>query len=291
MTLPDFIPGAVRRSDTLKAFARAVRDAGRDNLSFVSGGVAFFGFLSIFPAIGAAVMIWGRFADPQSIADRLRPLRRAMPDSAYDVIEGQLVEIASSSQETLTFGAIFALLLAFWSATKGSRALIAAMNISYAETDTRGFIRSNLIALAFTLGGIVYGLFSLALMGVVPAVLSAIEFGAWSRALIEAGRWLAAVTLFTLGLSALYRFAPHREPPQWRWLAPGAVVATILWIAASYAFSLYVSNIADYNATFGALGSVAVLMFWMWISAFIVCFGAVLNAEIEPRERGRAMVT
>lgn len=290
MDLPDFIPEPVRKNRWLRAFVRAVQDAAQDNLSFVSGGVAFFGFLSIFPAIAAAVMIWGRFSDPGSISRQLGPLRQAMPDSAYTVVHDQLVTIAASSPGNLTVGAVLALILAFWSAAKGARALIAAMNISYGTSDERGFIQSNLLALGFTLGGIVYGLLTLGLMGAVPAVLDAVRLGIWTEALIEAARWILSVVLFALALSTLYRFAPHREPPLWRWLAPGALVATIAWIAASWGFSLYVSNIADYNATFGALGSVAVLMFWMWISSFIICFGAVLNAELEPRERSAGMI-
>ena len=291
MGLSGLIPDAIRTNTFANALVRAVRHAAAENLSFIAGGVAFFGFLSIFPAIAAAVMVWGRFAEPEAIGTRLQPLSRAMPDSAFEVIRDQLVAIASSSPANLTFGALVALLLAFWSAAKGARALIAAMNISYAESESRGFIQSNLLALAFTLGGIVYGLISLALMGVLPALLAAIQLGAWATVAIEAGRWLLAVLLFSSGLCLVYRFAPDRAPVHWRWILPGAVLATGLWMAASWAFSLYVSNIADFNATFGALGSVAVLMFWMWISAFIVCFGAVVNAELEPRERGEAMVT
>lgn len=289
LDLPAFIPEPVRQNPWLRALVRAVQDAAQDNLSFVSGGVAFFGFLSVFPAIAASVMIWGRFSDPAAISRQLGPLRRAMPDSAYTIVHDQLVQIADASPSSLTLGAIIALVLAFWSAAKGARALIAAMNISYGASDDRGFLQANLLALGFTLGGILYGLVTLVLMGALPAVIEAISLGIWATVLIEAGRWILSVTLFALALSALYRFAPHREPPLWRWLAPGALIATLMWIVASWGFSLYVSNIADYNATFGALGSVAVLMFWMWISSFIICFGAVLNAELEPRERSSAL--
>jgi membrane protein len=286
LTLPDWIPAPLRHNRYAASLLRAVADVANDNLSFVSGGVAFFGFLAIFPAIGAAVMIWGLFAEPDAIATQLAPLSRAMPAEAYEILREQLVEVAGAPSGGLTAGAIFALLFSLWSATKGARALIAAMNIAYAASDERGFIKQNLLAVGFTMGGIVYGLLSLVLIGAIPAVLNAIELGAWTEALIQAGRWILAIALFAGALSAIYRWAPDRPDVPVRWLAPGAIGATVLWVLASTAFSLYAANFANYNATFGAIGSVIVLMMWMWLSAFIVCFGAVLNAELEPTDRG-----
>jgi len=268
------------------AIRRAAMAAARDNLSFIAGGVAFFGFLAIFPALGAAIMVWGLVADPAVIQDRLARFGEMMPPAAWEVMAGQMERIAGGSSTGLSLGALIALVLAFWSSAKGARALIAAMNISYGEADERNFLMSNLVALAFTVGGVFYAVATLVLVGALPAILSAVSLGAFAEAAIEAARWLLAVSLFALALSALYRWAPDRErTPGWKVLAPGAVAATLLWILASIAFSLYTANFADYNATFGALGSVAVLMLWMWISAFIVCFGAVLNAELEPGGR------
>lgn len=278
---------AVMSNRYVAATRRAVGDAGDENLSFIAGGVAFFGFLAIFPALGAAIMVWGLIADPDTIQTRLARFGEMMPPAAWEVISGQLERIASGDSAGLGLGALIALALAFWSAAKGARALIAAMNISYAEDDARNFIRSNLVALVFTIGGILYAVATLILVGALPAILSAISLGAFAEAGIEAARWLVAVALFALALSALYRFAPDRaDKPGFRLLAPGALAATVLWVLASVGFSVYTANFADYNATFGALGSVAVLMLWMWISAFIVCFGAVLNAELEPGGRG-----
>ncbi|MHA6289584.1 YihY/virulence factor BrkB family protein [Maricaulis sp. CAU 1757] len=279
---------ALSAAFTVHSFAalrRAAQQTARDNLSFVAGGVAFFGFLAVFPALGALVMIWGLFADPQSLADQLAVLRQAMPAAAFDLIEAQLVAVAESRSSSLTLGAILALAFSFWSAAKGARAMIAAMNIAYAQTDQRGFIKANLTALAFTVGGIVYAVLSLALIAALPPLLEAIRLGVWVEVLIHAGRWLAAIALFILALGALYRWAPHRRPPAVKWITPGAVLAAGLWIIASLAFSFYAANIADYNASFGALGSVVALMMWMWLSSFIICFGAVYNAVLEPGVR------
>lgn len=268
------------------AVRRAATDVGQDNLSFIAGGVAFFGFLAIFPALGASIMVWGLIAEPGEIETRLASIGDVMPPAAWEVIADQLERIAGGSSAGLGFGALIALVVAFWSAAKGARALIAAMHFSYGERDQRSFLKSNLVALLFTIGGILYAVTTLILVGAIPAILSAVSLGTLAEAGVEAARWLIAVALFALALSALYRWAPDREhKPGWKTLAPGAVAATLLWIVASFGFSVYTSNFADYNATFGALGSVAVLMLWMWISAFIVCFGAVLNAELEPGGR------
>lgn len=272
----------------VKALRRALGDIGDDNLSFIAGGVTFFGFLAVFPALGALAAIWGVFSDPATIQSQLGMLRTAMPPSAYEVFETELIAITTAPTSQLTIGAILALVFSLWSATKGARAMIAAMNVAYGQVDRRPFLRKQLMAIAFTAGGILYAILSIALVAALPPVLKAIEIGAWSEAGIHIMRWLAAIALFVAALGALYRWAPNRKPPPMRWLAPGAILATVLWIVASTAFSLYAANFADYNATFGALGSVVALMMWMWLSSFVVCFGAVLNAELEPGRRGRA---
>ncbi len=277
---------AISSNRYVAAVRRAALDAGQENLSFIAGGVAFFGFLAIFPALGAAIMVWGLIAEPGEIETRLASFGDMMPPAAWEVIAGQLERIAGGSSAGLGLGALIALVVAFWSSAKGARALIAAMHFSYGERDKRSFLKSNLVALLFTIGGILYAVTTLILVGAIPAVLAAVSLGTLAEAGVEAARWAIAVALFALALSALYRWAPDRErKPGWKLLAPGAVAATLLWIVASFGFSVYTSNFADYNATFGALGSVAVLMLWMWISAFIVCFGAVLNAELEPGGR------
>ncbi|MFW5661828.1 MAG: YihY/virulence factor BrkB family protein [Oceanicaulis sp.] len=270
----------------LSAAKSAAGDAGADNLSFIAGGVAFFGFLAIFPALSAAIMVWGLFADPADVQDRLAQLGQAMPEAAWGAIEGQMSAIAGGKASTLGLGLLVSLALAFWSAAKGARALIAAMNISYAESDDRGFVANNLVALAFTIGGIFYAILTIVLVGALPALLAALQLGDLVEAAIQAGRWLIAVTLFVLALAALYRWAPDREgEDRKKTVLPGAIAATLLWVLASAGFSTYTANFANYNATFGALASVVVLMLWLWISAFIVCLGAVLNAELEPGAR------
>src|SRR5688572_12463308 len=98
-------------------------------------------------------------------------------------------------------------------------------------------------------------------------------------------RWPILGIAFVIALAVLYRFAPSRDEPRWRWVSWGAVVATVLWLVGSALFSWYVSNFGSYNETYGSIGAVAVLMMWLWLSALIVLLGAELNAELEHQTR------
>ena len=95
------------------------------------------------------------------------------------------------------------------------------------------------------------------------------------------GRWPVLALLTIFGLAVVNRYAPSRENPQWQWVSVGAVVSTIVWIAGSIAFSIYVRNFGSYNETYGALGGVIILLTWLWLSAFIVLLGGELNSEME----------
>ncbi len=101
------------------------------------------------------------------------------------------------------------------------------------------------------------------------------------RAGLLLSRWVLLALFILMALAILFRYGPSRAPAQFRWVTPGAIVATVLWIAGSVAFSFYVQNFASYNKTFGSLGAVVVLLMWFYLSAFIVCIGAELNAELE----------
>ena len=82
-----------------------------------------------------------------------------------------------------------------------------------------------------------------------------------------------------------YRYAPNRDNPQWKWASPGAIVATVLWLAGSALFSVYAANFGTYNETYGSLGAVIVVMLWLWITSLVVILGAELNSEIERQTR------
>jgi membrane protein len=125
------------------------------------------------------------------------------------------------------------------------------------------------------------GIVALALVAGFPSAVQFLGIGGVAKWLLLLVQWPVLVVLSVLGLESLYRYAPDRQKQQWRWVSPGAVCATALWILASMAFTVYVANFSGYDKTYGSLGSVVVLLTWLYISSFVVLLGAVINGQIE----------
>jgi membrane protein len=251
-----------------------------DHIGVLAGGVAFYAFLSIFPAVAAALMVWGLFTNFESLGPQLQVIRDFAPD-AFELVANQMTVIASQNDGDLTFGLIIAIVLSLWSASGGVSALIGAMNLAYHEREKRGFFRLVTLSLVFTVAGIVFAALSLVAIAAVPPILEALYLGAFLDAVIRAIRWLVMIALFFVACSIIYRFAPSRTHARWRWIVPGALLASVIWLAASIAFSFYLANFNAYNATFGSLGAVAALLMWFWLSAYATCMGAELNSQLE----------
>jgi membrane protein len=260
---------------------RVKDEMSRDNLSLVAAGVAFYALLAIFPAIAAVVSIYGLVADPQTVEQQLAATSQVLPEQARSIIEEQLTRVTSGASTALGFGAIIGLLLAIWSANKGTQSLITALNIVYDEEEKRGFVRLTLISLGLTLGIFLFLIVCIAALAVMPALFGNLGLPEDIRRLASWLRWPILGLAFVIGLAAFYRFAPSRDEPRWRWVSWGAVLATVLWLIGSALFSWYVSNFGSYNETYGSIGAVVVLMMWLWLSALIVLLGAELNAEME----------
>jgi membrane protein len=260
---------------------RAYDEVGKDRLTAVAAGVAFFSLLSLFPAVTALVSLYGLFADAGTMADHLATLAELMPPGAFDIVREQIARIVSKSGATLTVGFAFGLGLALWSANAAMKAIFDALNVIYEEDEKRSFVMLNLVSLAFTLGAIVAALLALAAVVVFPLVLALFGIERINPLLISLLRWPLLFLMIVLGLALLYRFGPSRRNAEWRWVSVGSVFAALAWIAGSMAFSYYLVNFANYDATYGSLGAVIGLMMWMWLSAIVVLVAAEINAEIE----------
>src|SRR6478609_1224416 len=163
--------------------------------------------------------------------------------------------------------------------------LVTAINIAYEEKERRGFFKLNMIALALTLGLIIGGAVAIALIAVLPAAAQLLPLGSATKWVLLIVQWPVLVVLVMLGLAVLYRYAPDRDKPQWRWVSPGAITATILWIVASIGFTVYVANFNSYDKTYGSLGGVVILLTWLYLSVLMVLSGAVINAQAEQQTR------
>lgn len=282
MTKPNAVasPFAIGLKDwgviLLRAFLRALAD----NVGLLSAGIAFYAFLSVFPAVAAGLIIWGLFTDIGSLGAQLGTIRDLAPD-AFGLVADQMVVIATQDDGGLTFGLIISGVLALWSASGGVVALMQAMNIAYHEKEKRGFVKRTALTLGFTVAGILFVGLSIAAIAAVPPILNALYLGAFLEAIVGLLRWLVIIALFMAACAAIYRIAPSRAKARWRWIVPGAIAAGLVWLLASIAFSTYLENFNAYNATFGSLGAVAALLMWFWISAYAICLGAELNAQLE----------
>jgi membrane protein len=273
-------PAEIRLKDWRAIMLRAGGRILADNIGLIAAGIAFYAFLSVFPAMAALLMLWGLFNDMATLGPQLQAVRDFAPD-AFGLIADQMVAIATQRKQDLTVGAIVSLLLAIWSASGAVSALMNAMNMAYHEKEKRSFIRLTLISLAFTVAGILFVGLSMAAIAAVPPILEALRLGAFLEAAIRTVRWLLMIALFLVATAGIYRIAPSRTHARWRWIVPGAFAASILWLLASVAFSFFLANFNAYNATFGSLGAVAALLMWFWLSAYAICMGAELNSQLE----------
>lgn len=262
---------------------RGWKEATVDQVPLLAAGVAFFGFLAVFPALIATVLLYGLIVSPATVEKQVASLGDALPSSATAVISDQLKTLTSTSSSALSTGLIISVLLALWSASGGIGNLITAVNSAYDEEESRGFVKRKLLALGLTLAAIVFVLLVVVLVAAAPAVLDNLVPSGPIRWLLEAARWILVVLLFAGALAVVYRVSPDRDAPKMKWVSVGALVATVLWIIASVGFSLYVDNFSSYGKTYGALAGVVVLLLWLWISAYVVLLGAEINAEAEQQ--------
>ncbi len=267
----------------LQVAKRGWQEASADQVPLLAAGVAFFGFLALFPAMVAFTLVWGLLADPATVTEQTRTLTESLPPEARTLLVGQLQQLASSPKQSLGWGLVLAVLVALWSASGGVGNLVTAINVAYDEERRRGFVKEKLIALALTVGSVVFMLLMVALIAGVPAVLEMVGIGAGWWWLVEIVRWLLIAALVMVALAVLYRVAPARDAPKFRWASVGAIVGTVLWLVASAGFSLYVSLFGNYAKTYGALAGVAVLLLWLWITCYAILLGAEINAEAEAQ--------
>jgi membrane protein len=260
---------------------RAWAENKADNMPIIGGGVAFFGFLSIFPGLIALISIYGLVASPETVARQVESLSAQLPDEAAALIGQQLKSIVDNSGGALTVSLVVSILAALWSASGGIGNLITAVNIAYDEVETRNFIKLRATSLALTLGAIAFVLVAFGLLAVVPALISALPLGVVGTVLAQIVRWGLLLAMFAGSLAVIYRVAPDRDAPRLRWVSLGAVVVTVLWAIVSVGFALYVNNFGSYDKTYGAIAGVIVLMLWLYLTCYLVLFGAEINSEAE----------
>ncbi len=254
----------------------------QDNVGLVAAGVTYYGFLALVPLLGIVVMLYGLLAEPETVVDNVRTLTTILPLDVAKLIAEQLIAAVQTTRETKGVGILVALLVALYGGTNGAGAIITALNIAYEEKEKRTLGRFYLAATIMTVAAVVaavaalVGTTTLALLGNLaptasPALVMVAKIGGYIGLSIAA----AAVA------ATLYRFAPSREDARWTWITPGSLFAASSWLLLTLLFSFYVTRITDYNVTYGSLGTIIVLLTWIYLSAYALIFGAELNSEIE----------
>ena len=260
---------------------RVVTESRDDNVPLLAAGVAFYALISLVPAMAAVIATYGLVADPAEVADQMASLSEALPAQAGDLLVEQVERIAASSSGALGAGAALALATALWTASSGMRWMMSALSLTYDQRETRTFLRLRGRALLLTIAATAALVVSVGLIAALPAVCGLL--GIRETGVLVAGvlRWPLLAALVLVGFSALYRFGPDRAPARWRWVTPGSLVATVIWLAASAGFALYAAVAGSFDETYGPLGGVVVLLLWLHLSSLAVLVGAEVNAEME----------
>jgi membrane protein len=274
-------PGEIPPRGWRAVSRRLVREAISDEVGMAAASCGFYAMLALFPAISVVISLYGLVADPVAVESQLEGLRSVLPASTYEMIAGRVHDLATAGPTKLSWGLALSLLVALWSAMNGTKAIISALNVAYEELERRSFLRLNLVALLFTLGGSLGVVLALTVIVIVPAALPFTWLGPLASIAVRVCSFGLLLGFVVLALALLYRYGPSRAEAKWRWITPGSMLAAGLWLAASLAFSFYVSNFGAYDAAYGTLGGVVVALLWFFISAYAVILGAEFNAELE----------
>jgi membrane protein len=260
---------------------RTAKETSADNGLGLAAQLAYYFFLALFPALLFFIALASFVISPEMIDRVVNMLAGIAPGAVVEIIRDQLQELSKSqSGGLMTFGVAAAI----WSSSAAMLGLIDALNRTYDVEDARSWWKQRLIAILLTIGVAIFILLSIALVIMGPQlaewVASQVGLGAafeWTWKILQ---WPLVFALIVTAFGLIYYFAPNVDQ-DFAWLTPGSVLAAVLWLAGSVAFRFYVVNFGSYNATYGTIGGVMVLMLWLYLSGLVIIVGAEMNAEIE----------
>lgn len=261
---------------------RTWKESSKDNISLVAAGVAFYGLLAMVPLLGATVLTYGLVASPQTVLHNVQSLATSLPKDVAKLIGDQLLNVVKTSGGKKGIALLVAIGIALWGARNAASSLITALNIAYEEQEKRSFVRVTLLSLTITAAGVLLA----AIGGAVVGLMAGLQ--AWLPSLgpvgVIAGKVLGYLVLGAVAAAAaatLYRYGPSRQKAKWTWITPGSVFFAVSWVILSFGFGFYVSHFGKYNVTYGSLGGVIVFITWLYLSSFVLLYGAEFNSEIE----------
>jgi membrane protein len=262
-------------------FKRTVKDSIQDDVAGIAAQLAYYFFLSLFPALLFLVAL-ASFFPLYSVTDELmRLIAPLAPEAVVSLLRDQLTSLSNSDDVGLLS---IGLLMALWSSSAAMVSIIDAMDRAYDIEDSRPWWRRRVIAIALTIGLALFILTSFALIVAGPWLadflgrsLGLTALFAWTWKIVQ---WPVAFLLASTGFGIVYYFAPDAEQ-EWTWITPGAFVATLLWLIASLGFRFYVVNFGNYEEAYGTLGGIILTLLWFYLTALVMVVGAEMNAEIH----------
>ncbi len=260
-----------------------------DRVSLAAAGCAFYATLALFPAISMLISVCGMVLDPATTEQQLSSMSGLLPPPAFALIEDRVHQLVSQSGGSLSVHLAIGFLLTFWSSSSGSKSVLSAVNVAYDVTEQRPFLEFQAIGLAMTLIAVLCAIMAVGVLLLLEPAIDFLGLAKHGGGLIHAAGLTMLIGFFFVAIALLYRFGPSRPPPPRRRIAPGAALATVLWLIASELLTLYVSEIGSFGATYGSLGAAIGVMLWFYISAYAVLLGAELNAQLEQADAETAV--
>ena len=271
-------PFELPASEWKPILVEAFREAGRDRLGLAAAGSAFYAFLAIVPLLLSAVLIYGLVADTNTVAEHVTALAKVLPPSATELIRSELESVVAGSKDKKGLGLAITLAFALFSARNAAAGIVAALGIAYDREERRSTARLMLLALALTLAGLLFGALVIGAVVGLAALRALMPEVAASAGLYQALTYIVLLIAGTAVAGALYRFGPNEAEARWRWITPGSAFTGLGWVLLTVGFGFYVENFGNYDATYGSLSAVIVLLTWMFLSAYVLLLGAEINA-------------
>lgn len=263
--------------ELIKRTAREVVD---DDCAGIAAQLAYYFALALFPALLFVVALASYLPFPV-VNDVVAALAPIAPPEVLTIIQKQLESIVAGEETSLlTIGVLGAL----WSSSGAMTSIVSALNRAYDLPESRPWWKVRLLSIALTVALVAFVLLAFTIIVTGP------EAGRWLAGWLgwpdafdtvwRLVRWPLTFALATTGIAIVFYYAPDADQ-DWVWITPGSIATTLLWIAFSLAFRLYVTRVGDYAATYGALAGAAILLLWLYFSGLALLIGGELNSEIE----------
>jgi membrane protein len=279
MPLKSAKPLAPMGARALRGLSHAFWDVFDAEASLRAAGVAFYAFLSLFPALAAGIALFSIFLSPSDILNAVNAIAPALPPEFQTMVTDRLIALlygpkAAGLSLAISIG------IALWSGSRGINSILHALTLTGGMTPKRSVVSQFGLTMLFTLGAFLLIAVLLAGLAVLPLAAKLLPHGEELQAVLGWFSWPALIGLNYAAHLVLFRFGPERKSNRAVTVWPGAMVATALWTLGSVLLTIYFQSFAAYDALFGSLAGVAIVMFWFYAMTLFTLFGAKMNARM-----------